>query len=516
MKHINYAIRVVLAGLMVLGTGVISSPGQTESKNVTLSVGEIRDLSVSFNIKNFEPGNRDIVRAQTAGDQKLTVTALKEGHTDLKVTGDGEETVTFKIVVGSSLDAVMTELRKDLENIPGVEAEVGLGKVVLRGSITKPQDWSYLKKTVLPSYGDQVQCKVQFHLQDEMLLKLKGDLERAHFKVQEGNTGSSSPDTLNLFSSDNNVFINGSVYARGDLDSIRTIVASCPWLTVRKEGDKVADDACYAVINVSVAPVLLEVDVSFVGVSDAEATTLGANLLKNGLGTVNATAIMLGNVVHGSPQNAVPYVIAGNMGDTIRAISGGAGIGPARFSSVGHLTFKNDATDWKVFHDGGTIELPISGGISGSVGIQPIDYGLILKAKGGLADAENASLDLQVEMSVPVPQGSSPAGTVYNLKLSRLETTVLCPVGKTLIVGGTKQLTEGININSETPILGQVPVLQFLFSSRSKSKTDRQVLILISPQIASAPTPAPAVSDQTADTPEKANKPLSILKPNLK
>ena len=67
MKHINYAIRVVLAGLMVLGTGVISDPGQTESKNVTLSVGEIRDLSVPFNIKNFEPGNRDIVRARGRG-----------------------------------------------------------------------------------------------------------------------------------------------------------------------------------------------------------------------------------------------------------------------------------------------------------------------------------------------------------------------------------------------------------------------------------------------------------------
>ena len=156
------------------------------------------------------------------------MTALKEGHTDLKVTGDGEETVTFKITVGSSLDAVMNELRKDLENIPGVEAEVGLGKVVLRGIITKPQDWSYLKKTILPSYGDQVQCKVQFHLQEEMLLKLKGDLERAHFKVQEGNNGSSSPDTLDLFSSDNNVFINGYVYAHGDLDTIKTIAPRVP------------------------------------------------------------------------------------------------------------------------------------------------------------------------------------------------------------------------------------------------------------------------------------------------
>jgi Flp pilus assembly secretin CpaC len=334
--------------------------------------------------------------------------------------------------------------------------------------------------------------------------------------VQEGNTGSKAPGTLNLFASDNNVFINGSVYARGDLDSIRTIVTACPWLTIRKEGDKVADDACYAVINVSVAPVLLEVDVTFVGVSDAEATTLGANLLQNGLAVISATAQVAGGLAHGSPQTSGSYLVQGNMGDTIQAISGGAGIGPARFSSVGHMTFKNDAADWKVFHDGGTIELPVSGGISGSVGIQPIDYGLILKAKGGLADAENVSLDLNVEMSVPVPQGSSIAGPIYNLKRSRMESTVVCPIGKTLIMGGTKQLTEGININSETPILGQIPVLQFLFSSRTKSKTDRQVLILISPQIARAPIAAAPASDQTVDTQAKADKPLSILQPKLK
>lgn len=505
-----------MAGLMFFGAGTMTCLGQSESKNITLSVGEIRDLTVPFDIKNFEPGNRDIVRGQIAGSQKVSVTALKEGHTDLKVTGDGDQTQTFKITVGSSLDAVMTELRKDLDNVPGVEAEVGLGKVVLRGIITKPQDWSYLKKSILPSYGDQVVCKVQFHLQDEMLLKLKGELVRAHFKVQEGNTDSNEPGTLNLFSSDNNVFINGSVFAHGDLDSIKSIITSCPWLTIRREGDKVENDACYAVINVSVAPVLLEVDVTFVGVSDAEAMTLGANLLKRGLAVVSGTAQIAGDLIHGKPQQSGSYVAQGNMGDTIRAISGGAGVGPARFSSMGHLTFKNDATDFKVFHDGGTIELPVSGGIGGAVGLQPIDYGLILKAKGGLVDAENASLDVQVEMSIPVQQGFSPAGAIYNLKRSRIESTVVCPVGKTLIMGGTKQLTEGVNIDSETPFLGKLPILQFLFSERSKASSSRQVLILISPQIARAPTMAAPVSDQTADSQEKANKSLSILKPNLK
>jgi len=198
------------------------------------------------------------------------------------------------------------------------------------------------------------------------------------------------------------------------------------------------------------------------------------------------------------------------MSDTLKALN--TGLGPGRFSSMGHLTFKNDATDWKMFQDGGTIELPITGGVGGNVGVQPIDYGLIIKAKGGLSDAQNASMDLQVEMSVPVPAGSSPAGPIYNLHRSRIDSTILCPVGKTLIMGGTKQLTEGVHIDSETPGLGKIPVLKFLFSERTKNREDRQVLILISPQIAKAPTVSAPVSDQTANTPEKAAKPLSIMK----
>jgi hypothetical protein len=515
MNRINYIVRVLVA-LMFLGAGTMTSFGQLESKNIALSVGDIRDLKVPFDIKNFEPGNRDVVQAQTSSSQTLTVTGLREGRTDLKVTGDGDQTLIFKITVGSSLDAVIKQVRKDLDaaNILGVEAEGGLGKVVLRGLITKPEDWSYLKKTILPSYGDQVQCMVQFRLQDELMLKLKGLLQQAHFKVQEGDSISTEPGTMALSSVGNSVLIAGSVYARGDLDTIQTIINSCPWLTIRRQGDKLDDNACYAVINVSIAPVLLEVDVSFVGVSDAEATTLGANLLQGGLATISTSATIMGDVIHGKPQSSATYFVNSSMSDTVQAISGGAGIGPARFSSVGHLTFKNDATDWKEFHDGGTIELPVSGGISGSVGIQPIDYGLILKAKGGLVDAQNASLDLQLEMSVPVPQGQSIAGPIYNLKKSHLESTIICPVGKTLVMGGTKQLTEGMNINSETPILGQLPLLQFLFSSRTKTSTDRQVLILISPQLSKVPVASAPISDQTIDTLDKAAEPISsITKP---
>ena len=147
------------------------------------------------------------------------------------------------------------------------------------------------------------------------------------------------------------------------------------------------------------------------------------------------------------------------------------------------------------------------------MGIQGIDYGLIVKVKGGLADGENAALDINTEFSIPVAKGATAAGPIYDVEKSSIESSLLCPSGKTIIMGGTKQLTEAVNIKSAVPILGSIPVLQFLFSERGHVRDDRQILILVSPQIAKAPIATPALVNETSDTEEKAKKPISILTP---
>ena len=393
------------------------------------------------------------------------------------------------------------EVRKDLENVPGVEADVSLGKVVLRGTVSKPQQWRYLKKTILPSYNvvgaERVVCKAMFRPQDELLLKLKTDLEKSRFKVMEGSDKSDVPGTLSLLCLNNNVFISGTVYSRGDLDLIASVVAAHQWLKLKHEQND-SDDDCYAVLRVTVAPVLLEVDVAFVGVTATESDDIGANLAKNGVSFITA----IGAAFHG----ATTMTVNSGLNGTIQAI---AGTGPGRFKSIGHLTFKNDATEWKTYQDGGTITLPIMGA-NGGVGTQPIDYGLILKAKGGLAGSDEAALELEVELSVPINKGNSPAGPIYDLKRNRISSSIQCPIGKTLIMGGSKQLTEGVT-RSGTPVLGKVPLMSFLFSEKTETRDERSVLIMISPQIARAPSAAPALVEQTSGTAAEAEKPLTPL-----
>lgn len=516
MKNLSNTTRLVLAWLLVVSAGALSAQVQNDDQRINLTVGDIRDVAVDFPVKSFEPGNKEIIEVKLAGalgSQKVTVKGLKEGQSDLKVVGDGEFSKTFKITVGASIFAWLSEMRKDLDSLPGVEAEVSLSTIVLRGTITKPQDWSYLKKTILPSYpAGMVRSTVRFRLQDDLLFKLREDLMKSRFKVQEGTEVSRDVGVLNLHSSDNNVVISGSVYSHGELDSIRALVASNPWLKVRKEGEKDGDDACYAVINVAIAPVMLELDVIFVGVTEAEATTLGMNLLKNGLGTVQAAGNVVGNTIN-PIRSSGGFVVSGSTDETLKAILSG---GPGRISEKGHLTFMNNATEWKRLKDGGTIQYPINGGSGGSGSLSPVQHGLIFEVKGGLSDSANLIADVRLQLSVPVPMGTSQAGPIFNVLEKVVDTTISCPVGKTLIVGGTKRLTEGVQIKSGTPILGQLPLLQFLFSEREKIREGRQLLVLVSPQLARSPTSSAPLVEQTLDTEQKADKPISILKPNLK
>jgi len=116
------------------------------------------------------------------------------------------------------------------------------------------------------------------------------------------------------------------------------------------------------------------------------------------------------NYVRGSgttQSGAASYLVGTDLNGTMKFF---AGSGPGRFKSLGHLAFKNEATEWKTFQSGGQLNVPVVGNIGGT--LQTIDYGLILKAKGGLLDANNASLDIDLTLSTPIPAGNG----VYDIK----------------------------------------------------------------------------------------------------
>ena len=71
---------------------------------------------------------------------------------------------------------------------------------------------------------------------------------------------------------------------------------------------------------------------------------------------------------------------------------------------------------------------------------------------------------------------------IPKLQKSSVRTTVTMPDGGTLLIGGLK-FYEQVDATSEVPVLGQIPVLGFLFSRKGHFVNRRNLLVLITAQI---------------------------------
>lgn len=88
--------------------------------------------------------------------------------------------------------------------------------------------------------------------------------------------------------------------------------------------------------------------------------------------------------------------------------------------------------------------------------------------------------------------GTKLNGPVQDLKLTYMHTTV--PDGKTLIIGGADQ-ADGTNDDSETPGLGKIPVLGYLFKGINDQGSKSQLVILLRATIHHAPDYNPLIGE---------------------
>src|SRR5208337_2314753 len=72
--------------------------------------------------------------------------------------------------------------------------------------------------------------------------------------------------------------------------------------------------------------------------------------------------------------------------------------------------------------------------------------------------------------------------SVYEFYTRVVETHVLIPSGNTLVMGGLVS-DEVDSSNVKVPVLGDIPVLGYLFRSDSKNRNKQNLLIFITPTI---------------------------------
>ncbi len=470
-----------------------------EEKTISLTEGEMHVVAVPFVISSYRIADDKVAKVELFDNQNLRVIGLVAGETDLQVKGGGNAFATFTVNVVENVKSILSAMRRDLDEVPEVDLNESLGRIVIRGEVNNVAHWDLLQK-VVTLYGERVANLATFRPAPEVLVGLKQDLEKAGYKVVDRSDPlSGQPGYLTVEVSGNNLFINGSVFSRNDLANIQNVVSAQRWLAVTKAGEDAKDDKIHGIINVAVIPSLLELDVAFLNTTESEEKQTGINLVKNGLLIVDSTAAAFkGDLDAGTSGIGGSYTIGSGLAGTLRMF---AGSGPGRRVTKGHMTFKNDAPDWQEYQSGGTLKVRVSGQTSGD--LEDVDYGFIMKVKGGLVTADTASLDLDLELSFPVPIGQD-----FDLKREHLFNTVNVPLNKTLVMSGINDLSEKVS-KEGVPYLRNIPLLSFLFSEKDQLVEDRKVLILISPSMTSASMPGTKFSDTAEQTKQEAEQPVS-------
>ena len=114
--------------------------------------------------------------------------------------------------------------------------------------------------------------------------------------------------------------------------------------------------------------------------------------------------------------------------------------------------------------------------------IERQDVGLVLKVTPQINEGDTVKLVLEQETSSVIPQSLELGLAGLSTRKRSIKTSVLVDDGGILILGGLIQ-EEVTDSENKVPLLGDIPVIGFLFRSQSTTKTKANLMVFLRPTI---------------------------------
>jgi type IV pilus assembly protein PilQ len=111
-----------------------------------------------------------------------------------------------------------------------------------------------------------------------------------------------------------------------------------------------------------------------------------------------------------------------------------------------------------------------------------VNVPLRLSVTPQITDAGTVILQITAENNQVNPALSSGLGGTPGISTQRMQTQVLVPDGGTTVIGGVLTDLE-VNSKSKTPGLGDVPILKYLFRTKTTQRNTSEILFFITPRI---------------------------------
>ena len=487
--------RLIMALMAAVSVGFVHA-----DEEIKMLINEIMPVTLPFGIRSYTPSNKDVVRIEKTSETSLRLTALQKGLIDLEVRGEMEMTKKFQIeVLDNDLPKLLDTLQHELETVPEVHARILGEKIRIDGEVKSIKKWNYLMK-VIKGYP-AVRNFAVFEPGPDILVQMKESLRQSGFGVEFGdlpgdaNTWKANTVALDYSKVNRTMTVKARVYTPEQQAKIMECLRTQRfWLFIGDDDKEKFDEEqqVKANIQVFVSKPIIRLSVAYMAIGEEDIRKIGNRTAVTDEGPLRLTGVfdILRDLVHGkNTQNRAD--IGASLGVTTRFL---AQNGISRISNTGYTLMESWDANGAKFKSGGTRFVKVYG--RDVAELKEIEYGFTINAKGGLVNDSTTSLDFDFGLSTIIPMDDE----TYDRKEDLSKQKISCPIGRTTLVSGFKDLVDKNTPPSGLPFLRSTPILNWFVADSGKEVSDRRLVIMICPEIV----------DNTQDAKPDVNKEINI------
>ncbi len=456
--------------IVVIVSLVISMVFAAGNEQIQLISGAMLMVDVPFAIKGCSVSNQEVAKVSILSENQMQVVGGQAGSADIMVTGE-KGNLFYTVTVTGDIRGLYRELSVDLDFLPELEITPSGSKVVVKGELSSIAKLEMYER-VLNFYKGSVLSLVTFRPKPEVLKQLQNTLEQAGYQLVEDGAAFTPGDLL-IKSVGDTVVVSGKVFSPADLGKVSEILDSQSWLTTKSSAD---GKRVKALMNIEVAPEMLELGAVYVGLDKTQMEQIGMNFMEAGIPiTFNANYGGRIDRRFDFHRGGGSYSLGTNLNTVINLIGKNTN---SVFRHAGFLSFSSkDQETGRSLHNGGTLKVRLNGTEHSS--LESVNYGFTMTVKGGLTGKDTVTMEIEITMSSPVLMENDD----YDLKSSTIKTIVVCKLDDTVALGGLKELLQSNGGPDGMPYLRHVPIVNWFVAEKDVSYQDKEFLMLISPQL---------------------------------
>ena len=138
---------------------------------------------------------------------------------------------------------------------------------------------------------------------------------------------------------------------------------------------------------------------------------------------------------------------------------------------------------------GRNVPFPVSSGYSSTgqpvISYQRQDVGITLELTPQINEANEVTMDISLEVA-EVEEGTDSAGGGFTTSKRKTENVVVVQDNQTIVIGGLIGNTDSKG-STKIPILGDIPLIGFLFRGKTDTERKTNLLIFLTPHVINEP-----------------------------